>query len=352
MSTRKFWESLGGRYDDHSFDDLPQVFSERASPADTNEPTLGFAPAPRVDRLLLRGEKSGELLQGQVTNEVLELGVMTSCLAFHLNSKGKTEALMRISKRAENEFLVEIPEGELAALQTKFAPFAMLADVDIKKLPEVLHGFLFSQGTPAVLEQIPGVNSLEAVTMGAFSSPEKNTLFDEVMFSNDPGFPCHRLAVPMDRLEELHDWIHEQNIALRGQEFLETKRIKAGRPRWALDIVAGMLAPECGLPEAIHYEKGCYVGQEVVARIRTYGQVNRELRGLTSTVQLEMGSEVFDDEGKVVGRIGSSRQSAEDGQAFSLALLHKKVFEPGRKLRVETQGQHQTVEVQALPFSS
>jgi tRNA-modifying protein YgfZ len=89
-------------------------------------------------------------------------------------------------------------------------------------------------------------------------------------------------------------------------EELELERVSAGMPRWGMDMDAKTFPQEAGIDEwAVHYDKGCYVGQEAMAKIHFRGKVNRRLRKLTAGDSLRVGSDVMID-GKRVGSVTSA----------------------------------------------
>jgi aminomethyltransferase len=130
-------------------------------------------------------------------------------------------------------------------------------------------------------------------------------------------------------------------VDVSGEE-AEAARIEAGIPRFGIDATSDHLAPEAGYENAISYDKGCYSGQEIVARIRTYGHVNRRL----SRIRLEgagvpkRGDEIRVAE-KVVGHVTSAALSF-DGHAVALGYVRFAHSEPGTEVRVMSGDQELT----------
>lgn len=139
-------------------------------------------------------------------------------------------------------------------------------------------------------------------------------------------------------------------LAARGgavaPEDLERLRIEAGRPLFGRDFGPENFPQETGLDGAISYEKGCYLGQEVVARIHYRGGVNRQLRGLRLKEEVAVGGKVLHD-GREAGILTSATDSPRYG-AIGLAILHKRV-EPGVSVEIEGGG---TAVVCELPFAA
>jgi folate-binding protein YgfZ len=128
------------------------------------------------------------------------------------------------------------------------------------------------------------------------------------------------------------------------EEAAECVRIEAGRPRLGYDMDAETMPQEAGINDrAVSFSKGCYVGQETVARLHYKGKPNRHLRGLRLSEPAERGSEIVFD-GKAVGRLGSTCVSPRLGPV-ALALIRREA-EPGAAVDVGGAG----AEVVALPF--
>jgi glycine cleavage system T protein len=138
-----------------------------------------------------------------------------------------------------------------------------------------------------------------------------------------------------------------------GLEALNTLRIEAGTPVYGTDIDDTNLPQEVARVErTISFTKGCYIGQETVARIRTYGHVNRSLLGLklAGAGAVSPGAKLF-RAGKEVGHITSSVVSPKLGQAIALAIVRRGSHEPGTILEVEEEGSRRSAEVVSLPFA-
>ena len=136
-----------------------------------------------------------------------------------------------------------------------------------------------------------------------------------------------------------------------GLQALETLRIESGKPRFGVDMTEATIPVEANLLEAISYTKGCYIGQEVIARIDARGHVNRQLAGLLlGEAELpEAGSKLFSPD-REVGWITSTAWSPAMAQAIALAYVRRGFLEPGTALQVRTDGGYIPATVAALPF--
>jgi folate-binding protein YgfZ len=169
----------------------------------------------------------------------------------------------------------------------------------------------------------------------------------DIYVANQPrlGSAGFDFFVPVDLLGEWKSRLAE-HAPLCDEAAFDRARILATIPRFGQDFTAANLAPEGGIESrAISYSKGCYIGQEIIARIRTYGRVNRILRGLRLEGSATKGDEVFLGE-KMVGKLTSVIENPD----AALALIQRDATERGTSLRVDTKNGSVTAEVATLPF--
>ena len=137
-----------------------------------------------------------------------------------------------------------------------------------------------------------------------------------------------------------------------GTQALETLRVEAGLPKMGPDLNENIVPPEANLEgKSFSLSKGCYPGQEVVARMDTYGSVRRRLVGLTlseSAVPLS-GAKVYSGD-REVGWVSSAVLSPSLGKAIAFAFPLRDFSKPGTDLEVDTEGRRVTATVQELPF--
>ncbi|MDQ3517905.1 MAG: aminomethyl transferase family protein, partial [Gemmatimonadota bacterium] len=163
------------------------------------------------------------------------------------------------------------------------------------------------------------------------------------------GFEIFVSAVHFD---QLWDDLVSAGACPAGLMAWEIARIEAGRPEWGVEIDDTTIAQEANLDElhAISYTKGCYVGQEVVARVHFRGHVNKHLRGLLCG-QNELLPEkaiLVDDQGKTVGDVRSAALSPRLG-SVALGMVRREI-EPGTTLKVQWDGAEGRADVTRLPF--
>jgi tRNA-modifying protein YgfZ len=275
-------------------------------------------------KLLLRGSEAADFLQGQVSNDVEALEPGQGCYATILSHKGKLRTDLRIL-RGTNWLWIDTEAIGHAVIAHMVRTYSLGRDVQWEDVTE-------SRSLVSLL----GPEAGEALDV---APPEVEHAFVEgehgVYVATDLGV----------------DVIGAPGIAAQlgvepvSEEAAECLRIESGRPRLGFDMDADTIPQEAGLNErAVSFTKGCYVGQETVARLFYKGKPNRHLRGLRLSEPAPRGAELRLGE-KVVGRLGSSCVSPALGP-IALALLRREA-EPGATVAVDGAGEASVVE---LPF--
>jgi len=290
----------------------------------TSEYELLSESAGSLDRserakFLVRGGEAAEFLQGQVSNDVEALAPGSGCYAVILNHKGKLRTDLRILRGADFFWMDSEAIGH-AVLAHMLRTYALGRDVQWEDVTETRS--LVSVIGPAAGE--------------LFEGPEHS-------FAERGGRMYVATALGVDVIGEPG---LELDFEAVSEEAAECARIESGRPRLGLDMDAETMPQEAGINErAVSFTKGCYVGQETVARLHWRGKPNRHLRGLRLTEPAERGADVLLGE-KVVGRVGSVSVSPRLGP-IALALVRREAA-PGDTVSVAGAA----AEVVALPFDS
>ncbi len=215
----------------------------------------GLAHRVRSGAIAVEGPDRESFLQGQLTQDVRGLAPGQSRLAAGLTPKGKLLYFGRLVAEADR-FLLLLPSDAVAAAAAHLAKYAAFQKATVRDATaEVVRIALYG----------PLAASL-AVPPSAVRLPAEWDLAAEVL-------------APATTGAELLRWLEASGSTPVSEESAEALRVEAGRPRLGRDADQTHLAEEAGLSDAIAANKGCYVGQEIVARIRTYGRANRRLAG-------------------------------------------------------------------------
>jgi folate-binding protein YgfZ len=307
-------------------------------------------------RLVLTGNDRARLLNGQVTNNVKDLPAGEGCYAALVTNKGRMQSDLNIHI-LPGEILLDFEPGLTTAITERFDKYIIADDVQvIDAAPH--YGLLSVQGPQswAAIERM-GLNLTRPEKVFQSRSLQHESL-GEIYCMNLPrtGSSGFDLFAPVNSLEPLAEKLTAAASALGGRaggwRALEAARIEAGIPRFGAEMDETNLPPEAGIDaRAISYTKGCYIGQEIIARIRTYGQVAKALRGLRF-VDGELpraGDKLFFD-GKEVGYVGSALRSPALSENIGLGYVRRERNQIGTKLKVRTaDGEIEAVIVE-LPF--
>ncbi len=281
------------------------------------------------DRILieLSGPDARRYLNGQCTNDIQKLAVGQSCHACVLTAKGKMCGDVWVTSLAPERFRLDAHASLAESLPMRLERYLIADDAVLETLD--------SPPRPRLFHWIPGA------TEGPDLEPEAEAQAEAFRF-HKPGkdywlsanatAPASLSAAAADEL-----------------------RILSGRPSWGHELNENSIPVEAGLePVSIRYDKGCYIGQEVISRIKSIGRVNRSLYLLEIPLKAapEPGTEIFATSAEQVWAVGlvtsSFVRQPEDGAptVWSLAYL-KRTWENAGELRCE----EQSVTVHALPFA-
>jgi folate-binding protein YgfZ len=292
-------------------------------------------------KLALSGPGAAEFLQGQVTNDVEALAPGSGCYAAFLTPKGKMLGDVRILA-TEDELLLDT---ERVALQGLFN----LIRRGLIGFQAELHKRTLERG----LLSLVGPQSAAVAEVPALDDAAEHT-HRPVELGGVPARAI-RTDLGIDLLCEPSDLpgLRATLTALGAQEVspeaAECRRVETGRPRYGVDLDDTVIPEEAGLNErAVSFSKGCYVGQETVARLHWRGKPNRHLRGLRLSAPAEMGDELRSGE-RIVGHVGSVAASPRFGP-IGLAIVRREV-EPGSEVSVGAAPAAPTARVVELPFS-
>jgi folate-binding protein YgfZ len=318
--------------------------------------------------LVLAGKDRASFLHGLVTNDVKQLTPGTGCAAAFLTPKGKLladcavlceedrleiDCEPELAKKIEDllrKYLV-FNEVEIGNLTSETAVFHLRHSAVGDAVEDLLRKVMrrepdgawprpaHSHATAKV--QLP--NSLpfeERTTNPEASQPAGDDIGVpvRVVRENRTGAAGYDVRCPSSLSEEIQKAFLLAGARQASHADLETLRIEAGIPRWGFELTEAVLPDEAGLRERgfISDVKGCYIGQETVARIKTYGHVNRSLvRLLLEGGAPPPGSEIL-FEGRPAGAVTSAARASGSGPTIALGYVRREVAAPGTRLLVRT----------------
>ena len=306
-------------------------------------------------RMSFEGDKRVDTLTGLVTNDVAALSPGTGQYAAALTPRGKIIADVRIFAR-EHELLVDVPVRAAASWNAMVRKYVNPRATRYADRTDVLADIgVFGVRARSIVAALTGASAdaLGALASHAHMVTESDGMPMLVARAPDVGIEGYDLFLPADAMGEIWRRAAELGAVPTGLDAWEIARIEAGRPEWGIDIDESTIPQEANLDElhAISYTKGCYTGQETVARVHFRGHVNRHLRGLTypGSAALPRAAQLFDDHDKPVGDVRSSAISPRLG-GIAIAMVRREIV-AGSQVRVRWDGGESTASVLTLPFS-
>ena len=303
--------------------------------------TQGCALIDRSERgkLALSGVEAAAFLNGQVSNDVEALEPGEGCYATFLTPKGKMLGDLRVLA-TPGELLLDTERVSLQAL------FDLIRRGTIGWAAE-----LHKRTLETALLSLAGPRARELAGAAEAGLPEAEHAHREARLAGAPV----RLVTTADGVDVLcaagdaravSDALVGAGATVVDEAAAEIARIEVGRPRYGIDLDDTTIPQEAGLNDrAVSFTKGCYIGQETVARLHWRGKPNRHLRGLRLSAPVATGTPLRLGE-KDVGRVGSAGLSPVHGP-IALALVRREA-QPGAVLAAGDDGT--TAEVVELPF--
>jgi tRNA-modifying protein YgfZ len=286
--------------------------------------------------LLVSRPDGAEYLQGQLTSDVEALEPGDGQYAALLDRKGHMQGDMRVLRPAAEEILLDTEPEALAAVLRHLQMYSIGRDVGVTDVSE--ERTILSLIGPRSVE----VAGTAALPENACEETSVGTVACLAVGTRD-GIDLIAAAADAERLAEV---LRGAGAVPVSAEAAELVRIEAGVPRFGAEMGSETMPAEAGIvDDAVSFTKGCYIGQETVARLHYKGRPNRHLRGLRLSAPDAAGAAVRLGE-KEVGRLGSAAVSPAFGP-IGLAVLRREA-EPGAEVAVGEDGV--TAQVSNLPF--
>ncbi len=317
----------------------------------------GFFDHSSRRRLTVLGPDRAKFLHNVTTNDVKKLAVGHGHEAFVTSLQGKTLGYVSLLADEDRILLRSDPEN-FATLLTHLQKYGVFDDVTLEDVSsETFEFHVFGSGAESILKSlgvaIPPVGDCNHV--GAQLGEDTVRVVRESP-AGLPGFTIIGPSAAADRVASaIRQGGTEHGVAEVALDLYDGLRIEAGTPVFGRDVTADNLPQELGRDaRAISFVKGCYLGQETVARIDALGHVNKCLKGLRfpdAGSPVEEKSEITVD-GKKVGTITSSAISPSTGLPIALAYVRATHSQEGTEVSVASSGGTVSAIVYDLPMTS
>lgn len=306
----------------------------------------GLVDRSWIGRLELTGADRLRLLNALVTCDVKSLAPGAGAYGCFTGPQGKILADL-VALALGDRLWLELPAGREEAIAAHLRKYILADRVEVMPLEDMLPVTLLGPRAAEVL------GSAAEAAGKPWAHGRAGVLGSEVELARRPllGAPAYTLWVSASIARELiEELLATGRVQAVGFAALEVARAEAGIPRFGLDYGAESFPQEAGLEEAgVSYEKGCYLGQEVVARIHYRGQVHRALRGLAFEAMPSRGAKILAG-GSEVGAVATAVESPDLG-SIGLAVLKRQGTEPGATLEIEPGGRAMVRELPPLVAS-
>jgi folate-binding protein YgfZ len=325
----------------------------------------GLADVSDVEWVAVTGADRARFLQGIVTNEVASLRPGEGCRAAWLTAKARVQMLMAVLVE-EERLLLRLPPGQAEAFVAAIDRYVIMEDVTFVPLPR---GVGLAVEGPQALAVVAAATGLGPARLAQMAAAPGTLDHLEV---NLPGGARARLvshSVGPGGGFEL--WVDEpragealwdalsaagegRGLLPVGDEAREAARIAAGTLAFGVDVDAETFFPELPMTGWVSFKKGCYVGQEPVARVHFRGRPVRQVAGVVlaaDTPTPPPRAAVFSPgEDREVGRVSSLAFSHRLGRPIGLGLLRQEVLEPGTRLEIASGDERLGAVVHAFPI--
>ena len=287
-------------------------------------------------KISLSGGDRVRWLNGMVTNNIRDLAVGRGVYAFLLSPQGHILGDLYAYNRGES-IIVDTDRSQLEKILATFDHYIIMDDVEVGNLSEKMTAL-----------GIAGPKAREVMQKAAIDLPDMQPLqVHEVQCDCDCGCLNCTIVRTDDVIESYEIWLTAEHVrplwnqlvkagaSPTGSEAIELQRIVSGIPRYGVDIRERDLPQETEQARALNFNKGCYVGQEIVERIRSRGAVHRKFTGflIDGAAQIEAGSKVVSGE-KEVGEITSIASVPRANKMVALGYIRREVGVPGREVTI------------------
>ena len=315
-------------------------------------------------RMLVSGSEAVQFLNGLITNDMKTLEMGQWMPATFPNVQGRLVAAVRVirlqdegtDKNVYPTFLIDTEAATHERVLKTIERFTLAGDFRVSDITNQT-AMLSVQGKKA--SSVVGSLLGEAAAVSASNAARQitwpqagSTAEVTVVNASHTGEDGFDLIVDNDHANSFWNALQQAGAQPVGYDALEILRIEAGVPRYGVDMNDTNIVTETNLDDAVSYTKGCYIGQEIIARIKYRGHVAKKLSGLIfdGAVEINAGSIINSVDGKEVGRITSVTFAPKLNRTVALAYLKYDYLTPGTEVKAGSVNQEFSGTVMELPF--
>jgi folate-binding protein YgfZ len=332
---------------------LPASYGDAAKEYEAvREGGCGLIDFSSRGRIEVAGSEATQFLNGLITNDVKALAENAWMRAAFPNAQGRLVAEARVLKIANDRFLFDTESQTHERVLKTLERFTLAGDFRVTDLTaELMQLSLQGARSAQVLRATLGDAATRVEPERIFTTRWNDTALYLIRATHtaEKGFD---LFVNSERAPALFDALTKAGARPVGFDALETLRIEAGIARYGVDVDETNVVLEAPLDDAVSFNKGCYIGQEIIARIHWRGHVAKKMTGLSFDGRVEIGSEdkVRIPDGKEIGRVTSATFSPKLNRTIALGLIKYDYLAPGTNVLVHSGERDLSAQVTELPF--
>ena len=298
-------------------------------------------------KITLTGGDRVRWLNGMVTNNIRDLAPGRGVYAFLLNPQGHILGDLYAYNRADS-ILIDTDQSQSEKLLATFDHYIIMDDVEVTNVSDKLTGIGIAGPKVGEALRVAGCEITDLEPLQFVDVTWRNVAVTVVRGDN-PIVESYELWLSPDRVTLLRDALIKAEAIPAGSTALELLRIAAGTPRYGQDIRERDLPQETEQQRALHFSKGCYIGQEIVERIRSRGNVHRKFTGFEVQGALPAVGAKIQADARDIGEITSVASLPLDGgeRPVALGYIRREIATPGKQFQVG----NARLSVAALPFS-
>ena len=290
----------------------------------------------------LTGTERVSWLQGMVTNDVQKLEPGSGCYAAHLTPQGKIVAQMHILADGDALWL-SLERAAIPKLLSAFDKLLIMEDVQVTDMSNE-YSILAVLGPKA----LPVIEAWAGEPVELKNKYAHRKLEDSRIVVSDLGY---EIWVPRAKADKALRFIAGSGATAIDHGTWDVLRTEAGMPVYGVDIDETTTMPEIG-EAGISYDKGCYIGQEVVAKIKYIGHVNRRFVGLTFPgAELPELKSPIHKGGREVGYVTTALLSPSLNKPIALGFVNRAAYAPGSEVEVLSGDKALPASIVELPFT-
>ncbi|HEX8492325.1 MAG TPA: aminomethyltransferase family protein [Pyrinomonadaceae bacterium] len=332
---------------------LPESYGDAAAEYSVvREGGAGLIDFSSRGRVRVSGTEAVQFLNGLITNDVKALAEGAWMTAAFPNVQGRLVAAARVLHLGDC-FLFDTEAATRESVFKTLERFTLAGDFRVADVTDELITLSLQGARAAEIIAITLGSEAASVERGRICTPrwrEHSVSIIRATHTSEDGFD---LFVNAEHAPALFEALLAAGARAIGFAALEILRIEAGLPRHGIDMDETNVVLETGLDEAVSYTKGCYVGQEIIARIHWRGHVAKRLAGLLFEDGREATreSKVRSTDGKEIGRLTSTAFSPRLNKPIALGLIKYDYLAPGTQVRVAAgEEDKRAAQVVELPF--